>query len=166
MTTKTKLLPPAINTANYPAGGAFNQVLAWDEAAAQQDALRANQVAAENYATTFSDWLMRYTAGNIPYDSTPPAPPVTQWAHVIETTEDTGALTFSYDLVASPLGTPVCPIPAYTKMPPPSTGQSLMAKLVAEGQNATAGNSNPTIAVVNVGETSTDSAGNVWVRTQ
>jgi len=163
MTTKTKLLPPAANTATYPAGGAFGQVLAWDEASAQSDALNANQVAVENYATTFSDWLTRYMAGNIPYDSMPPAPPVTKWVHAVETTEDNGALTFTYDLVDSPLKTPVCAIPAYTKMPSPSTGQSLMGKLVSEGQNATG---NPTIAVVPVGSTSTDSAGNVWVRTQ
>lgn len=162
-TTAKKLLPPGPNTAQYPAGGSFGGVLAWDEGAASAAAYHTNQIAALDYLNQFNNsWLYRYNTGNLPYDAVPPAPPIKQWAYVTETTEDNGALSFDYVLVDAPTKEAVCAVPAYKKMPAPQNGSvSLMGLISSEGGGA---NSLPTIATVAVNSIGTDSAGHQWVR--
>ena len=162
MTTTQKLLPPAPNTQNYPVDGSFGLMREWREGAAAQDALDKNAIAAQNYLYWFNNsWLAQYNQGSIlPWDANPQLPPVVQWALITESTLDNGGLGIDYVLVDAPTGARVCEVPAFKRMPPPQTGQSLMQKLVTEG-GATA---NPSIPVVAVNSTSTASDGTKWVR--
>ena len=162
--TIQKLLPPAPNTAEYPTGLSFSTMVAWREGAAAQDALNKNtQLAAEWLNQFTGTWLVNYNSARYPYDAVPPAPPVQQYAYITETTEDTGFLTIDYALVDDPRGGLVCSIPAFKRMPPPSTGQSLMQKLVDEGTPGGQG-AVPTIPIVPVNQMSKASDGSVWVR--
>lgn len=161
MTTVQKLLPPAPNTAAYPAGGSFNLMRQWRESAAAQDALDANTKAAQEYLDWFKgSWLPNYTAGRAPWDANPKTPPVQKWALITESELDGGALGIDYELVDSPTGALVCQIPSFTRIPAPSPTKSLMQTLVDEGGKS----GNPTIAVVPVNSTSTASDGSKWVR--
>lgn len=161
MTTVQKLLPPALNQMDYPAGGTFNKMREWREGAAAQDALNANNLAATNWTNWFNNsWLAQYNQGSIlPWDANPQLPPVVKWALVTETTEDNGALTIDYVFVDAPTGERVCAVPAFKRLPPPQSGGNLMEKLKNEG-----GQVNPTIPVVAVNYTSVASDGSRWVR--
>jgi hypothetical protein len=157
-----KLIMPAPNTALYPVDGNFNNLQVWEEAAAAQDVLNANAVAAHDYmGQTFASWFANYDTGRLSWDSVPPQPPVKKWAFATETFNDDGSFGFTYEKVDAPTGELVCAVPTFKRLPPPQGGKvSLMALL----SNEVAAPGNPTIPTVPVAQTSVDSAGNKWVR--
>jgi hypothetical protein len=159
---ETKLIEPAPNTAKYPVNGDFNNVQAWHEGAAGQDVLNSNAVAAHDYlAVTFKSWFDNYDSGRIPWDSVPPQPPIKKWAYATEVFGDDGSFILTYEKVDAPTGELVCDEPLFKRLPAPQGGRvSLIALLSTE----TGAPGNPTIPTVPVAKTSTDSAGNRWVR--
>ena len=160
MTTNTKVLPPAPMpaTAVYPVNATFNQLIAYNEQSAQSSVLTANTNAAADYMSgPWATFLENYEAGRLPWNAAPPTPPVSQWALVVETVEDNGALGFNYAPIPDPNGSLVCAVPAYTKIPPPQApGTGVIAVPVVAA--------NPTIPTGPVGTISTASDGSKWVR--
>lgn len=109
-------LPPKENRFAWPAANQQDDVLNYEQAAAQQTALDNTVLVRDTYLnTTFPNWLVNYSAGRIPYDAIPPAPPRGFVAVVTKVADEANA----YDYDFAQLGPVVCDVPEYTKLPAP-----------------------------------------------
>lgn len=115
------LLPPAENEYTQPSATNQDDVLRFQQAAAQQEALDKNTIAEQDYRGKFASWFVFvYDTGRAigptglagdPH-AVPPQPPKGYMAVVVQ---NEAAIGFECQQV----GPPVCEVPPYKRIPPP-----------------------------------------------
>lgn len=113
-------LPPAENEFAQPNATNQDDVLRYQQAAAQQDAFDKTELVKTDYLGRFASWLVySYQAGRAigptgmgDPNATPPQPPKGYMAVVVQNETSIG-----WDV--QQIGPPVCAVPEYTRINPP-----------------------------------------------
>lgn len=110
------LLPPKPTIlTNPPAGASVDQILEWQQAYYQDQALRKCIVKRDEYKDSWESWYnYRYLTGNDPTAKDVPLPPAQTW--VILNYQE--GMFINFDFADNP-ATQVCPPITFTPIPPP-----------------------------------------------